>query len=132
VHGQQFSPDGRRDILRPPHERGCDAPIAIIATAARAQASKGDYLIASQDTTFYNYTGHKQMDGLGKLQSGILGILQHSVLLASEKGVPLGLIDNQLDIKTAVAFYGLRWRVEHLHFTMESGVGPPVRLNVDK
>jgi hypothetical protein len=85
----------------------------IVATAERAKATEGDYLIAAQDTTFYNYTGHKQMEGLGKLQGGILGILQHNVLLTSDKGVPLGLIDQQYwSRESAVAFDGkesLKW-----------------------
>lgn len=85
----------------------------IGATAERAKATEGEYLIAWQDTTFYNYTGHKQMQGLGKLQGGILGILQHNVLLTSEKGVPLGLIDQQhWSRESAVVFDGkesLKW-----------------------
>ena len=85
----------------------------VIATQARAKATEGDYLIASQDTTFYNYTGHEHMEGLGKLQGGILGVLQHNVLLTSEKGVPLGLIDQQYwSRESAVAFDGkesLKW-----------------------
>jgi hypothetical protein len=84
-----------------------------IATAERAKATESEYLIAFQDTTFYNYTGHKQMEGLGKLQGGILGILQHNVLLTSDKGVPLGLIDQQYwSRESAVAFDGkesLKW-----------------------
>jgi len=85
----------------------------VIATAERAEATEGGYLIACQDTTFYNHTGHKQMEGPGRLQGGILGILQHNVLLTSDKGVPLGLIDQQhWSRQSAAAFDGresLKW-----------------------
>lgn len=40
----------------------------IIETVKRAEASVGEYLIAAQDTTYYNYTGQKEMDGLGIIQ----------------------------------------------------------------
>jgi hypothetical protein len=32
-------------------------------TIARASDCGGEYVIAAQDTTYYNYTGHKQMEG---------------------------------------------------------------------
>lgn len=64
-------------------------------TIERAEASSGDYLIAAQDTTYYNYSGHKQMEGLGVIQGKVKGIMQHNVLLMNELGQPLGLIDQQ-------------------------------------
>ena len=86
----------------------------LSSTIARAKATEGEYLVASQDTTFYNYTGHKSMDGLGKLQGGILGILQHNVLLTSELGIPIGVIHQQYwSRESAVDFDGkesLKWK----------------------
>jgi hypothetical protein len=64
-------------------------------TRLRAQASSGDYLIAAQDTTYYNYSGHKQIEGLGVIQGNVKGVIQHNVLLMNELGSPLGLIDQQ-------------------------------------
>lgn len=65
------------------------------ATIARAAALPDEYLIAAQDTTFYNYSGQTAMQHLGTLQGNIKGILQHNVLLLSQSGQPLGIIDQQ-------------------------------------
>ena len=54
-----------------------------------------DYIIIAQDTCVYNYTGHKKMEGIGKIQGNILGILQHNTLAFSSTGVALGIIDQQ-------------------------------------
>jgi hypothetical protein len=67
----------------------------IANTLARAEASECDYLIAAQDTTYYNYSGHTQMDGLGVIQGKLKGIMQHNLLLMNELGQPLGVIDQQ-------------------------------------
>jgi hypothetical protein len=67
----------------------------IIETVKRAEASAGEYLIAAQDTTYYNYTGQKEMDGLGIIQGNTRGVIQHNMLLLSERGLPLGLLRQQ-------------------------------------
>ncbi len=67
----------------------------ISSTVERAGSSGGDYLVAAQDTTYYNYSGHRQMEGLGVIQGNIKGIIQHNTLLMDESGHPLGLIDQQ-------------------------------------
>lgn len=67
----------------------------LAATLQRAKDCQGDYLIAAQDTTYYNYTTHQAMTGLGTIQGDIKGIAQHNVLLMSQTGVPLGLLDQQ-------------------------------------
>lgn len=61
-------------------------------TIARASDCGGEYVIAAQDTTYYNYTGHKQMEGVGKIQGKIKGVMQHNMMLMSEQGRPLGII----------------------------------------
>ena len=61
----------------------------------RAESSEGEYLIAPQDTTYYNYSGQSQMSGLGKIQGKIKGVMQHNVLLLNEKGLPLGILAQQ-------------------------------------
>ena len=64
-------------------------------TLGRVESSSSKYLIAAQDTTYYNYSGHKQMKGLGVIQGNTLGIMQHNVLLMNEMGEPLGILDQQ-------------------------------------
>ncbi len=67
----------------------------VAATRARAQASDSEYLIAAQDTTYYNYSGQAQMSGLGVIQGKVRGLMQHNLLLIDEDGLPLGVIDQQ-------------------------------------
>ncbi|RZM76653.1 IS4 family transposase [Leptolyngbya iicbica] len=67
----------------------------VAATRARAQASESEYLIAAQDTTYYNYSGQAQMSGLGVIQGQVRGLMQHNVLLMDEGGLPLGIVDQQ-------------------------------------
>lgn len=62
---------------------------------ARVQASESEYLIAAQDTTYYNYSGQAQMSGLGVIQGKVRGLMQHNVLLLNEDGLPLGVLDQQ-------------------------------------
>lgn len=45
----------------------------ISNTIQRVQASSGSYLITAQDTTYYNYSGHHQMEGLGEIQGKVKG-----------------------------------------------------------
>lgn len=65
------------------------------STLARVDASESDYIIAAQDTTYYNYSGQAAMTGLGTIQGKVRGLLQHNVLLLDEVGVPLGLLAQQ-------------------------------------
>lgn len=67
----------------------------VAATRERAQASESEYLIAAQDTTYYNYSGQGQMTGLGVIQGKVRGLMQHNVLLMDDRGLPLGVIDQQ-------------------------------------
>lgn len=67
----------------------------LAATIQRAKATQGEYLLAIQDTTYYNYTTHKAMQGLGIIQGHIKGIMQHNVLLTSQLGMPLGIVNQQ-------------------------------------
>ncbi len=64
----------------------------LLETQTRSALSEGKYLLIAQDTTHYNYTGHKSMKGLGIIQQKTLGILQHNVLVMNELGTPLGII----------------------------------------
>lgn len=67
----------------------------VSASICRSQSQAGEYLIAAQDTTFYNYSGQKQMEGLGRIQGNVRGVVQHNVLLMNTLGVPLGILGQQ-------------------------------------
>lgn len=64
----------------------------IQATVARCSSSERERLIVSQDTTFYNFSGHESLSGLGVIQGKVKGTLQHNVLAIDDEGVPLGLL----------------------------------------
>jgi hypothetical protein len=61
----------------------------------RINSLEEDYILVAQDTTYYNYTGHKAMANLGKIQGNVLGIAQHNSLIISEKGTPLGVLSQE-------------------------------------
>ncbi len=65
------------------------------STLARVAASEHEYIIAAQDTTYYNYSGQSSMTGLGTIQGKVRGLLQHNMLLLDEAGLPLGLLAQQ-------------------------------------
>ena len=67
----------------------------VQATVERCRGSAGERIIVAQDTTYYNYSGHKAMSGLGSIQGNIKGCLQHNVLALDEQGLTLGLLDQQ-------------------------------------
>ena len=56
------------------------------ATLERCRQSSSDYVIVPQDTTYYNLTSHKALQG--KLK----GTLQHNVLAVDSAGTPFGLL----------------------------------------
>lgn len=67
----------------------------LAETLERARHREEEYLIAVQDTTYYNYTTHKAKAGLGQLQGKVRGLLQHNLLLLSEGGIPLGILHQE-------------------------------------
>ncbi len=67
----------------------------IISTKARIGNSAGEYILVAQDTTYYNYTGHQAMAGLGKIQGNVKGLMQHNLLAISECGIPLGVLGQE-------------------------------------
>jgi len=40
----------------------------VCQTLERVNNSKEEYIIAAQDTTYYNYSGHKKTEGLGVIR----------------------------------------------------------------
>jgi hypothetical protein len=65
------------------------------ATLQRIRESESDWIVVAQDTTYYNYSGHKQLQGLGPIQGNLKGVLQHNVLAMDQTGLPLGLLNQQ-------------------------------------
>ena len=50
-----------------------------------------------QDTTNFNFGGHEQTQGLGVVEDNkTLGLFAHTTLAVSAKGVPIGLLDQQV------------------------------------
>ena len=64
----------------------------INSSVNRCLSSSYDTLLVAQDSTYYNLSGHKKMEGLCALQGKILGSVQHNVLAMSPTGCPLGLL----------------------------------------
>lgn len=55
-------------------------------------------VLAVQDTTSLNYTGHSSTEGLGPIarkKEGAMGLTLHDTMVFTPEGVPLGLIDIQ-------------------------------------
>lgn len=67
----------------------------ISLTKERIRRSAGEYVLVAQDTTYYNYTGHQAMAGLGKIQGNVKGLMQHNLLAISEGGIPLGVLGQE-------------------------------------
>lgn len=56
-----------------------------------------DVVLAIQDTTNLDFTGHKATKGLGILDHpSSMGLKVHSCLVVTKQGVPLGLIDQKV------------------------------------
>lgn len=61
-----------------------------------------DMVLAVQDTTAYNFTSHRAIQGLGPVgKSGVdsAGFLVHTCLAVSPEGVPLGLLGQKLWVR---------------------------------
>lgn len=67
----------------------------LSSTKARISQSEGEYILVAQDTTYYNYSGHQAMAGLGRIQGKVKGIIQHNLLAVSESGIPLGVLGQE-------------------------------------
>jgi len=67
-----------------------------------------DVLIV-QDTTSFNYSGHRAKKGFGPPGGPTNGFFCHGSLAVSPDGVPSGLVDS------------CRWLIERFHYTTKSG-----------
>jgi hypothetical protein len=62
----------------------------------RERARTAGWVLLIQDTTSCDFTTHKKMTGLGRLEHPLCrGVFLHSTLAVSVEGVPLGLLDLQ-------------------------------------
>ncbi len=58
-------------------------------------------VLAVQDTTYLNYDGHDNCDGLGYIGTEQLkGVILHSTLMVTPSGLPLGLMTQDLSTRT--------------------------------
>jgi Transposase DNA-binding/Transposase Tn5 dimerisation domain len=68
-------------------------------------------VLAIQDTTSFSFTGHKTVRGLGYLTKRYQrGLLVHSLLAASDTGVPLGVVHQEVWARTVQRFGRRRTR----------------------
>ncbi len=66
------------------------------STLGRLPGHQGELILAIQDTTSFDFTGHPEAAGLGYLaHSKRTGFWLHSTLAVTAAGVPLGLIDQR-------------------------------------
>ena len=75
------------------------------ATARRCSSEQ--VVLAIQDTTSFNYSTHKEAQGLGLIGStsdGAVGILLHETLTVNTNGVSLGLLDAQCWVRDPASF----------------------------
>lgn len=63
----------------------------VLSAIQRARESKASVLLSLQDTTELDYSTHKKKKGIGKLGYNY-GCLLHNTFLATESGVPLGVL----------------------------------------
>jgi hypothetical protein len=77
-------------LLKPHYEK----------TSERIRSSSASYILAIQDSTFFNYTTHKAKTMLGRIGSTrhrqLYGLIQHTTLCVTEQNEVLGLLDMQL------------------------------------
>lgn len=79
------------EAVEPEHLVACAAQ----ATLHRCRGQR--VVLAVQDTTDLNYSGHTQTRGLGPLETPRMrGLLMHTTFTVSEEGVPLGLIAQEV------------------------------------
>jgi len=68
-----------------------------VREACVARMTSVDVVLATEDTTVFNFTAHPATEGLGPIgHSQLSGFFMHSVLAVSDEGVPLGLMHQQV------------------------------------
>jgi hypothetical protein len=68
-------------------------------TNTKQRISKYKHVVLVQDTSFIDFTKHYKTTGLGSIGKGAffesLGLIMHTTLALSEKGLPLGVLSQQ-------------------------------------
>jgi hypothetical protein len=78
-------------------ETTVDGLLAGHAAQTAARAQEYPLVLAAQDTTEFDFSGHKAAADLGPLGRGLTrGLLGHSVLAVTPDGLPLGVLHMQL------------------------------------
>jgi hypothetical protein len=86
-------------------EVGAEAILEGHYQASIARAKGARIVLAVQDTTLLNYSGHPATQGLGYLQDlEMRGMLVHTTLLVTPERLPLGMIDQQVWVREADDF----------------------------
>lgn len=77
------------------------AIIAVQKAETRQRMREEDTVLLVQDTTSFNFSHHPATAGLGPLENPhCRGFLAHSTLAVSRVGVPLGLIEQQVWVRS--------------------------------
>jgi hypothetical protein len=99
------------------NERVSHAAIMEVQRAETLLRLKGeDKVLLVQDTTSFNFSHHPATEGLGPLENAHgRGFLAHSTLAVSRVGVPLGLLDQQVWVRSDAAT-GKRHQRHHRAF----------------
>jgi hypothetical protein len=69
--------------------------VAACGERFRLLKAPDDYLLILQDTTDFDYSGHKKTTGLGSIGQGLslgTGLQSHGALAVSPSGLPLGVV----------------------------------------
>ncbi len=67
-----------------------------------------DRVVVAQDTSYFNFTSHRKTKGLGPLSKSPKngfeqqGICLHTSLALTDKGLPLGLVDQQIWVRDGI------------------------------
>ena len=71
------------------------------ATQQRLQTSQVQRILAVQDTTSFNFANRRALTGLGVLDDNRTpGFFAHTTLAVSDQGVPLGILDQQVWVRS--------------------------------
>ena len=91
------------------------------ATWAMVRKDKPKRVIVAQDTSDLDYSHHPATEGMGPLENEHMqGLLVHSALAVSEHGLPLGLVGQQVWVRSAETIGKRHKRKERLIEDKES------------
>jgi Transposase DNA-binding/Transposase Tn5 dimerisation domain len=87
----------------------------------RRMAAHGSPVLVMQDTVFFSYGKHAKTRGLGPIgksnSAGERGLIMHNALAFTASGVPLGVLNQRIWARRAVAPEGYQEKIERLQCT---------------